>query len=33
MNLLDSFDKNEKCQKEMKEWQIKISKNPHQVTG
>jgi len=32
-SLLESFDQNLKCQKEMQEWGIKISKNPHQVTG
>lgn len=32
-SLLETFDKNEKCVKEMKEWQIKIAKQPHRVTG
>lgn len=31
--LLESFEKNEKCQKEMQEWQIKICKEPHAVKG
>jgi len=27
--LLEQFEKNEKCVKNMQEWQVKISKNPH----
>lgn len=30
---METFEKNEKCKNEMENWQIKISKNPHQVTG
>lgn len=31
--LLESFEKNEKCIKEMGEWGIKISKTPHPAKG
>ena len=30
-NLITSFEQNEKCMLEMKNWEVKISKNPHQV--
>jgi hypothetical protein len=27
--LLESFERNEKCKQNMKEWEVNISKNPH----
>lgn len=31
--LINSFASNEKCKEEIKQWQIEISNNPHELMG